>query len=123
MKKLILVVAALLAPSAVMASGQSGEVGYAKGSLGYDALIAGENEKALEQILASDVKMTDPAKLINLGTVYARLGRMGDAAKAFQAAVDCKNHGDLELADGSIMNSREAAYLSLEKVQSRTAMR
>ncbi|MFC4292836.1 hypothetical protein ACFOWX_10470 [Sphingorhabdus arenilitoris] len=123
MKILLMGLLAVTISGSAMANETSGEVGYERGSLGYDALLAGENNKALKQILASDVEMTDPAKLINLGVAYARVGQTAKAEAAFQAALDCRNHGDLELADGRIMNSRTAAALSLKNLQSRTAMR
>jgi Tfp pilus assembly protein PilF len=102
----------------------SGEIGYAKGALGYDALVAGQNELALQQLEAAEkVDANDPARLINLGQVYARLGRTGDAARMFMAAMKSNRHFDLVLADGSVVNSRHAANQALQNLNSRLAVR
>jgi tetratricopeptide (TPR) repeat protein len=90
------------------------EVGFDRGSLGYEALISNKNQQALEQ-LARDrsVPNTNPAKLINIGRAYARLGDYSRAKEAFTAALTCKEDMDLVLADGREMNSRKAAKLAL----------
>lgn len=101
-----------------------GEIGYAQGSLGYDALIAGDNDRAIAQILANEkVNRDDPARLINLGQAYARTGRTTEAAQLFQTAIESRNQIDLILADGTVMNSREAAKQALARLQSRIASR
>lgn len=102
----------------------SGEIGYSQGSLGYDALIAGDNGRAIAQIMADEkVSRKDPARLINLGQAYARTGRIAEAAQLFQAAIESRDQIDLILADGTVMNSREAAKRALAKLQSRVASR
>lgn len=102
----------------------SGEIGYAQGALGYDALVAGQNELALQQLEAAEkVDANDPARLINLGQVYARMGRIGDAARMFMAAMQSDRDFDLVLADGSVVNSRHAANKALQNLNSRFAGR
>lgn len=102
----------------------SGEIGYSQGSLGYDALIAGDNGRAIAQIMADEkVSRKDPARLINLGQAYARTGRTAEAAQLFQTAMEGRDQIDLILADGTVMNSREAAKRALAKLQSRVASR
>ena len=102
----------------------SGENGYAKGSLGYDALVAGDNERAIEQMLTNaKVSRNDPARLINLGQAYARTGRTFEAQQLFTAAMASRDEVDLILADGRVMNSKEAARLALAKLQARVASR
>jgi Flp pilus assembly protein TadD len=102
----------------------NGEIGYPNGSIGYDALMAGDNDRAISQIMASDsVSRNDPAKLINLGQAYARTGRTAQAAQLFTAAMQSRNEVDLILADGTVMNSREAAGLALAKLRTRVASR
>jgi tetratricopeptide (TPR) repeat protein len=106
----------------VQAAENKGEVGYQTGELGYDALMAGDNQRAAEQILErTDDRTTDPAKLLNLGRAYQRLGRTADAIRLYQAAFDSRDVFDLELADGKIMSSREAARLALAQFNSRFA--
>ena len=123
MKKIILAVAALSLPCSAMAYNNGGEIGYERGSLGYEALLKGDNDAAMKQILASQVDEADPAKLINLGRAYARMGRTADAMKAFQSAIDSESHFAIELSDGRVMNSRDAARLSMQQLQSRMASR
>jgi uncharacterized protein HemY len=102
----------------------NGEIGYANGSLGYDALIAGDNERAINQILTNEkVSRNDPARLINLGQAYARTGRTFEAQQLFTAAMASRDEVDLILADGRVMSSKEAARLALAKLQARVATR
>ncbi len=114
----------LLISSPLMAAEADGEIGYSKGSLGYDALIAGDNQTALKQLENIDgVAKDDPARLINLGQAYARTGRTGDAARMFMAAMNSDRSFDLVLADGSVINSRVAARLALQNLNSNLASR
>ena len=59
----------------------------------------------------------DPALLINLGAAYARKGDAARAAGAFQAAIDSDTRYDLELADGTWVDSRQAARRALETLR------
>ena len=69
------------------------------------------------------VNRNDPARLINLGQAYARTGRTAEAAQLFLTAMESRDQIDLILADGKVMNSREAAKQALAKLQSRVASR
>lgn len=122
--KIVGIAAGLLLMGAPAFAQDSGEIGYAKGALGYDALVAGQNELALKQLEAAEkVDANDPARLINLGQVYARMGRTGDAARMFMAAMQSDRNFDLVLADGKVVKSREAANLALQNLNSRFATR
>lgn len=113
----------MLIGSPAIAQG-SGEIGYAKGALGYDALMAGQNELALQQLeSANKVDANDPARLINLGQVYARMGRTGEAARMFMAAMQSDRHFDLVLANGTVVDSRDAADQALQNLNSQFAGR
>ena len=84
----------------------------------YDALTANDPAEALSRLESSralDAK--DPAALINAGTAYARLGRLKEARDSFRAAMDGRQHYHLELADGTWMDSREAARLAMSRLQ------
>jgi tetratricopeptide (TPR) repeat protein len=115
----ITVVALLLTVAAPAFAEPQYELGYDRGSLGYEALIAKNNRLALDQ-LARDrsVPNNNPAKLINIGRAYARLGDFTRAEEAFTAALNCKDEMDLVLADGREMNSRKAARLALKQLRS-----
>lgn len=124
----ILSISALLAVGlcgvAQAAPASKGEIGYPKGSIGYDALVAGDNQRAISQILSSDrVSPRDPAKLINLGQAYARTGRIAEAAELFTIAMQSRETVELVLADGRIMNSKEAARQALSGLQTKVATR
>ncbi|HEU4651005.1 MAG TPA: tetratricopeptide repeat protein [Croceibacterium sp.] len=87
------------------------EVAYAEIAAGHpDAAI-----RAIEARLATDPD--DPALLINLGAAYARKGDADRAAKAFQAAIDSRTRYELELADGTWVDSRQAARRALETLR------
>jgi len=84
----------------------------------YEQIAAGHPDdaiRALEASLASDPD--DPALLINLGAAYARKGDAARAAMAFQAAIDSDTRYELELADGSWTDSRQAARRALETLR------
>ncbi|NVD27881.1 hypothetical protein HUO14_08195 [Parasphingorhabdus flavimaris] len=114
----------LLVATPALAETPSGEIGYAKGALGYDALVAGDNQTALTQLEAADgVSANDPARLINLGQAYKRVGRAGDAAQMFRAAMNSNRSFDLVLANGTVVNSRKAAKLALSEMNTSLAAR
>lgn len=116
--------AALLCCGAVQAADKAGEIGYKHSELGYDALMAGNNEQAAQQILAqAKAEMDDPAKLINLGRAYARMGRYAEAAHLFQTAIDSKTEFEVELSDGRVLSSRVAAQMALGQLSDRMALR
>ena len=100
------------------------ETAYPKGSIGYEALVKGDNARAVSQILASaQVSRHDPAKLLNLGHAYARLDRMDEASALFTVVMQSRDSVDLVLADGSVMNSKEAARKAYARLQPRLATR
>lgn len=122
--KIIGIAAGMLMLGTPALAQDSGEIGYAKGALGYDALVAGDNEIALQQLEAAvRVDANDPARLINLGQVYARMGRTGDAARMFMTAMQSDRNFDLVLANGDVVNSRDAADQALQNLNSRFAGR
>jgi lipopolysaccharide biosynthesis regulator YciM len=100
------------------------EISYPHGSIGYEALMQGDNDRAILQILANErVSQNDPAKRINLGQAYARTGRTKEAAALFKAAMQSREDLDLVLADGRVMSSKEAARQALARLQTRVAAR
>lgn len=114
----------LIISSPAVAAEAEGEIGYSRGSLGYDALIAGDNMTAVQQLEAADgVSEKDPARLINLGQAYARTGRTGDAIAMFVAAMNSNRSFDLLLADGQVVDSRKAAEMALNNLNNRLASR
>lgn len=125
--KLLLIGALVTGMMSVTAHAQpnmNGETAYPKGSIGYEALVRGDNERAVLQILNDEqVSRDDPAKLLNLGRAYARMGRMEEASTMFAAAMQSRDTVDLVLADGRVMNSKDAARKAFAVLQTRFATR
>lgn len=86
----------------------------------YEELSAGRSTEAIAE-LETRLRATpdDPATLINLGTAYARAGDTDRAEKAFRAAMTSDTRYRLELADGSWVDSRQAARRGLEALEHR----
>jgi lipopolysaccharide biosynthesis regulator YciM len=126
MKMLLVSVLAIVASNgaAYAEPATSGEIGYPQGSIGYDALIAGDNDRAISEILASNrISRRDPAKMINLGQAYARTGRTAEAADLFTAAMESREEMDLVLADGRVISVKDAARRALANLKTKVATR
>jgi cytochrome c-type biogenesis protein CcmH/NrfG len=94
--------------------------GVGQREVAYEQLSAGNSDGAvatLETRLRENPD--DPATLINLGTAYARQGETDRAAKAFRAAMTSDTRYRLELADGSWVDSRQAARRALASLETR----
>ena len=117
MKKFLLPLVALAfatpaAAQSIVVTG-SDEEGLAPLSVAYEELKAGQNALAVDKLTHSDIDARDPSRLINLGTAYARLGKTADAQTAYKAAITSDIRYDVELANGSYMDSRWAARTAL----------
>ncbi|MFC3096881.1 tetratricopeptide repeat protein [Alteraurantiacibacter palmitatis] len=90
----------------------------------YEELSQGDARAAvaaLEALRADNPN--DPALLINLGAAYQTLGDLVRAEQAYRAAAGSEIRYQLELADGSWVDSRRAARSALRALeQSRLAM-
>ncbi|VWX48950.1 hypothetical protein [Novosphingobium sp. 9U] len=106
----IIFASALGLPIAPEAERRAPDVAYAE-------LAAGNAVAALRKLEEPSVDRSDPAVLINLGSAYARQGATDKALAALRAAVTSSERYDLELADGSWMDSREVARIALAKLQ------
>ncbi|MEO7553764.1 MAG: tetratricopeptide repeat protein [Alteraurantiacibacter sp.] len=86
----------------------------------YDSLAAGDAAEAVTnlEMLRAD-NPGDPALLINLGSAYAALGDVARAEAAFREAADSDTRYQLELADGSWVDSRRAAQTALRQLRDR----
>lgn len=100
------------------------EIGYPAGSLGLAAIQEGDLARAEAQLKnAKGVEASDPARLINLGQVYARTGRYHEAVKAYKAAMKREDPFDVILTDGREMSTHEAARLALIELRGAHASR
>lgn len=117
-------VAGTISVAAHAKPGAVDEISYPMGSIGYEALMRGDNERAVSQIITSaQVSKHDPAKLLNLGRAYARMGLTGEASGYFKAVLQSRESVDLVLADGRVMNSKDAALRAFASLQMRVAAR
>jgi hypothetical protein len=80
--------------------------------LGHEELM--EDRPADAIVVLFGPRPDDPARLINLGAAYARLGQTEKAEKLFKAAAHSEARTDLLLGDGQVMDSRTAAKLALK---------
>jgi hypothetical protein len=82
--------------------------------VGYRELMTQRPADAITRIVANRaLEMDDPAAQINLGTAKARLGDHTAAIDHYRVAIASRQRYDLELADGTWMDSRAAGRLAV----------
>lgn len=92
----------------------------------YKELSEGQTTAAIAEMEIMRAKQAqDPALLINLGTAYAQLGMISSAREAFTEAKNMRERVELELADGTWVDSRRIARKALSQLdrQASLAMR
>lgn len=115
---------ALTAATGVLANETRGEVGYSRGALGYDALMAGDLDRAEQQIAdARNVARDDPARLINLAYIHMQTGRVQSARTLFEMVRDHRTSFVVELANGEAADTREVARRALARMNRAYATR
>jgi len=83
----------------------------------YEALAAGRAQDAIDQINANDaLEQDDPARLINLGTALAALGRFEEARSMYEAAAAHGGEVYLETAEGRWIRARTLARQADERL-------
>ena len=85
---------------------------------GYAELSAGQAEAAIARIMSSrqaGAEVANPAALINLAVAHARLGRQDEARRLLEASARAERF-DLQLADGSWMDSRRASRIAMNRL-------
>ena len=99
---------------------QSGVESY---DVGASDLLAGRAQSAIERINSNkSLPAEDPAAHINLGTAYAMHGNQAAAMQHYRAAYASEERYDVELADGSIADSRHLAATVLKKLKRGTLL-
>lgn len=102
------------------------EQGYQRGALGVAAIDRGD-WSAAEARLAEPrgIRSDDPARLINLGKVYAETGRVRDAVAAWKLALASKRHFEVVTAEGRTVSTDQLAREAIARYQPslRTAAR
>jgi len=118
MRKSLSAVAAATALSACATGEQAAlvEQGYQRGALGVAAMQRGDWESADAQLSElRGVRADDPARLINLGKVYAETGRVGDAVTVWQRALASDRHFEVVTAEGRVVSTDQLAREALER--------
>lgn len=115
---LLAATAAMTTPDiTVRAEQPRGEVGYPAGTLAFDAIMAGDYSGAEQMLLRADVaQRQDAAWLINYGRVLGQTGRPFEAERVLKQAMRLED-GELILADGRTMRSRDAAAAALTRLR------
>lgn len=106
----------VLAQSAPLPVRESDEIEVlsTESEVGYEALMAGDNERAIAEIEANHaLHRDDPARLLNLGIAHARMGDEGEARAFFRAAVTSADQMELETSQGDWVYSRALARQAL----------
>jgi len=115
--------AALIAAGSVPAAAAPAEIDYPRNSLGYAAMMSRDYVTAEAQLRALDgVDAADPARLINLGQLLIRTGRLAEGTALLDQARKVEDV-ELVLADGRTMWSRDVARRALATVTTSYASR
>lgn len=100
------------------------EQGYPPGSLAVAAIDRGDFQRA-EYLLEerSPLGAGHPARLINLGTVYAQTGRMELARDTWRRALNSSREAMVATGDGRFVSTRQLARQALANVETRIVAR
>lgn len=117
MKMLLASIAALsFAGTAIAQEPQRVEIGYSEGALGLAAIERGDWATAERQLTEARLaRADDPARLINLGRVYAATGRVPQALAAWHAALASRRQHDVVLGDGSVASTDAIARAAIAR--------
>ncbi|HYI40666.1 MAG TPA: hypothetical protein VE053_10135 [Allosphingosinicella sp.] len=121
-----LVGALALSACATADRGQLVEQGYQRGALGVAALERGDWTVAESQLSElRGIPSDDPARLINLGKVYAETGRVRDAVTVWRLALASNRHFEVLTAEGRVISTDRLAREALARFEPavRTAAR
>ena len=89
------------------------EAGYQPGALGVSAISRGDWAAAERALMQSPVREDDPARLLNLGRVYAATGRTEQAVQTWRRALASDRHFEVETATGEWASTRVLAERAL----------
>jgi Flp pilus assembly protein TadD len=121
MRKSALAVLTAIALSACASKQQPGmvvEQGYQRGALGVAAIDRGDWAAAEAQLRElRGIRSDDPARLINLGKVYAETGRVEDAVTVWRLALQSKRQFEVVTAEGRVVTTDQLAREALALYQ------
>ena len=90
------------------------EQGYQRGALGVAAIDRGDWTAAETQLSElRGLRSDDPARLINLGKVYAETGRVEDAVTVWQLALASKRQFEVVTEQGRVVSTDQLAREAL----------
>lgn len=115
--------AAAMAVVPAMASAQAVEEGFPRGSLAVAAIDQGDWNRAEALLRTSSLGDQDPARLINLGAVYMRTGRTGEALAAWRQALASNRHSEVETLSGGFRSTRDIARDALARYETAAVSR
>lgn len=120
MRKSALAALTAIALSACASSqpGMMVEQGYQRGALGVAAIDRGDWVAAERQLSElRGIHSDDPARLINLGKVYAETGRVDDAVTVWRLALASKRQFEVVTGEGRVVTTDQLAREALERYQ------
>lgn len=83
----------------------------------FEEIMAGQPELAIKKIeQGGAARDGDPSALINLGTANAMLGRQSLAQNLYRTAIISDMRYNVQLSDGTWLDSRRAARLAIAKL-------
>lgn len=86
--------------------------------VGFRELASNRPAAAIARIEGNrSLPASDPARLINLAAAHSMLDRKAEARLMLTAAIASPERFDLQIADGSWMDSRQAARIALARLQ------
>ncbi len=110
-----------LSASAIAAEAPTTETGLEPGRLAVAAIERGDYARAETLLTDNRMNAEDPARLINLGEVYWRTGRQGQALSTWRRALASPNHYQVETMGGRALSTADLAREALSAHD--TAMR
>lgn len=94
------------------------EQGYQRGALGVAAIDRGDWTAAEAQLSElRGIRSDDPARLLNLGKVYAETGRVEDAVTVWRLALASKSQFEVVTAEGRVVSTDQLAREALALYQ------
>ena len=119
MKGSVLLVAAIaVSACAANSPGMLVEQGYQRGALGVAAIERGDTSAAEAQLNElRGVRADDPARLINLGKVYAETGRVDEAVRAWRLALASSRHFEVVTTGGRVVMTDQLAREALARYE------
>jgi Tfp pilus assembly protein PilF len=115
MKTPALLACAAFSLCATMASGQSVETGYARGTLAVAAIERGDWARAEALLTDPRLNPDDPARLVNLAQVYWATGRPSEALGAWRRALASPSQFEAETLDGRTVSTADIARAALAR--------